>query len=115
MDRSDVDKSVVCSIATKPSQFEPILQWSNEIRSKRIIPLLSIHPADSDCAEKVKITKGEGFKGIKLHPFYQEFDIDEGGCSICMSCSARKSARSHAHRVTISLSLGSGRLTRQRY
>ena len=77
MDRSGVDKSVVCSIATKPSQFEPILQWSTEIRSERIIPLLSIHPADSDCAEKVRITKGEGFKGIKLHPFYQEFDIDE--------------------------------------
>ena len=78
MDRACIEKSVVCSIATKPSQFEPILQWSREIRSNRIIPLLSIHPADSECSEKVKITKGEGFTGIKLHPFYQEFSIDEG-------------------------------------
>ena len=78
MDRSCVEKSVVCSIATKPSQFEPILQWSREIRSERIIPLLSIHPADSECSEKVKITKGEGFAGVKLHPFYQGFNIDEG-------------------------------------
>lgn len=77
MERSGVAKSVVCSIATKPSQFEPILQWSKEIRSERIIPLLSVHPADSGYAEKIEIVKGEGFKGIKLHPFYQEFDIDE--------------------------------------
>lgn len=77
MDRSFVDKSVVCSIATRQSQFEPILKWSKHIRSDRIIPLLSIHPADPKCAEKIRITKGEGFKGIKLHPFYQAFDIGE--------------------------------------
>lgn len=77
MDRSGIEKSLVCSIATKPNQFEPILQWSREIRSERILPLLSIHPADKGYAEKIKITKGEGFKGIKLHPFYQEFDLDE--------------------------------------
>ena len=77
MDRSGIEKSVVCSIATRPSQFDPILQWSKEIRSDRIIPLLSLHPADTGYAEKLRITKEEGFKGIKLHPFYQEFDIDD--------------------------------------
>jgi predicted TIM-barrel fold metal-dependent hydrolase len=77
MDRCGIQKSVVCSIATKPSQFEPILQWSKTILSERIIPLLSFHPADPEYAEKIRTIKGEGFKGIKLHPFYQEFDIDE--------------------------------------
>lgn len=77
MDRAGIEKSLVCSIATRPSQFEPILQWSAEIRSDRIIPLLSVHPADPGYAEKIKIVKGEGFKGIKMHPFYQEFDMDE--------------------------------------
>jgi uncharacterized protein len=77
MDRSGVDKSVVCSIATKPSQFEPILEWSNAVRSERIIPLLSVHPSDPDCAEKIRIVKAEGFKGIKLHPYYQDFFIDD--------------------------------------
>ena len=77
MDRSGIEKSVVCSIATKPSQFEPILQWSRAIRSERIIPLLSLHPTDPAYAERIRTIKSEGFKGIKLHPFYQEFDMDE--------------------------------------
>ncbi len=77
MDRSDIEKSLVCSIATKPSQFEPILKWSKAIQSKRIIPLLSIHPDDPDYIEKIRIVRSEGFKGIKLHPYYQEFDMDE--------------------------------------
>jgi uncharacterized protein len=77
MDRSGIAKSVVCSIATKPSQFEPILQWSQTIRSERIIPLLSLHPADTAYEERLRTIKSEGFKGIKLHPFYQEFDMNE--------------------------------------
>ncbi len=77
MNRNGIEKSIVCSIATKPSQFEPILEWSKAIQSERIVPLPSIHPDDPDCEEKIKIVRGEGFKGIKLHPYYQEFDMDE--------------------------------------
>jgi len=77
MDSSGIDKSVVCSIATKPSQFDPIIEWSSSVRSDRIIPLLSVHPSDPDCSEKMKIVKAEGFKGIKLHPYYQDFFIDD--------------------------------------
>jgi uncharacterized protein len=77
MDRSGIAKSLVCSIATKPSQFDPILKWSKVVQSERIVPLLSIHPDDTDYIEKIKIVRSEGFKGIKLHPYYQEFDMDE--------------------------------------
>jgi uncharacterized protein len=77
MDSCAIDKSLVCSIATKPAQFDPIIEWSRSIRSDRIIPLLSVHPSDREYAEKIHIVKAEGFKGIKLHPFYQDFVIDE--------------------------------------
>jgi predicted TIM-barrel fold metal-dependent hydrolase len=77
MDNAGIQRSVVCSIATKPSQFYPILEWSKEITSDRIIPLPSIHPADDDLKDKVRIIHEYGFKGIKLHPYYQEFKIDE--------------------------------------
>lgn len=77
MDSCGIEKSVVCSIATRPSQFEPILAWSKKIRSGRIIPLLSIHPEDPAYAQKIRIVKGEGFKGIKMHPYYQDFDLDD--------------------------------------
>jgi len=77
MNRCGIEKSVVCSIATKPSQFDPILEWSESVRSERIIPLPSVHPDDPDVVEKVELVKKKGFKGIKLHPYYQSFDLDE--------------------------------------
>ncbi len=77
MDKSGIEKAVLCNIATKPEQFGSILKWSQKIRSDRIIPLLSVHPSDPKIKEHIKITKEEGFVGIKMHPFYQEFAIDE--------------------------------------
>ena len=41
MDRDGVEKSVICSIATRPSQFEAILSWSKQVRTERIIPFPS--------------------------------------------------------------------------
>ncbi len=77
MDRNNIEKSVVCSIATKPSQFEPILAWSKKIRSDRLVPFPSVHPDDPGAPEKVSWIKDEGFRGIKFHPYYQNFSIDE--------------------------------------
>lgn len=73
MDRAGIEKSVVCCIATKVEQFEPILSWCREIRSDRLIPFPSVHPADPRMAERIEQIACEGFLGIKLHPFYQNF------------------------------------------
>jgi predicted TIM-barrel fold metal-dependent hydrolase len=78
MDTYGIEKSVVCSIATRPSQFEPILKWCKEIQSERIIPFPSFHPEDPNFRERITEIKGEGFKGIKFHPYYQDFSLDEG-------------------------------------
>lgn len=78
MDRSGIEISVVASIATKPEQFEPILRWSKGIASDRLIPFPSIHPRDPRAAERVRIVHAEGLKGIKLHPYYQDCDVDDG-------------------------------------
>jgi predicted TIM-barrel fold metal-dependent hydrolase len=75
MDRAGIDRAVICSIATKPEQFGPILKWSREIASDRLIPLGSVHPADPDKAGRVRELKDAGMKGIKLHPYYQDFDL----------------------------------------
>ncbi|MBU0663515.1 MAG: amidohydrolase family protein [Proteobacteria bacterium] len=77
MDRAGITSSVVCSIATRPSQFEPIVAWSSAIQSPRLIPLPSIHPADADAVGHVFRLKNEGFRGIKMHPYYQDFSLDE--------------------------------------
>lgn len=77
MDEAGVDKSVVCSIATKPSQFLPIIEWSAAIRSERILPFPSIHPESPNWPEELDRIKEAGFKGIKMHPYYQHFFLDE--------------------------------------
>lgn len=77
MDSVGIEKSVICSIATKPKQYQPILDWSLQIQSERIIPLASVHPADADRNEHLKQIKNAGLKGIKMHPYYQEFYLDE--------------------------------------
>lgn len=77
MDNAGIQCSVVCSIATKPGQFDSILAWSTAIRSDRIIPLPSIHPEDTDIPGKLQHIREAGFRGIKMHPYYQNFFLDE--------------------------------------
>jgi len=77
MDKYGIEKSVVCSIATRPSQFDPILRWSSRVVSDRIMPFPSFHPFDVEFAERISRIKDEGFKGIKFHPYYQDFVIDD--------------------------------------
>jgi len=77
MDRSGIEKSVIGSIATKPSQFESILSWSRKIAGSRIIPFPSFHPAAPDRLEQIARIRAAGFKGIKMHPYYQNFYLDE--------------------------------------
>jgi predicted TIM-barrel fold metal-dependent hydrolase len=77
MDRCGIEKSIVCSIATKLSQFSPIFAWCKKIKSDRIIPFPSFHPEDPHFAERTRQIKQEGFKGIKFHPYYQDFNLDD--------------------------------------
>lgn len=77
MDLAGIDRSIICSIATKPEQFEAILNWSRQISNERLIPLPSIHPDDPHCVEHVYTVKHEGFIGIKMHPYYQSYSLNE--------------------------------------
>ncbi|MEW6220909.1 MAG: amidohydrolase family protein [Thermodesulfobacteriota bacterium] len=77
MDQNGIERSVLCSIATRPGQFEPILAWSQAIRSRRIIPLASVHPADPEALARIDRIADAGLVGLKMHPFYQEFWLDE--------------------------------------
>jgi predicted TIM-barrel fold metal-dependent hydrolase len=77
MDAAGIDAAFIASIATKPSQAEPILAWSEQIRSKRIIPLGSVHPASTGFRQEIAAIRKGGLPGIKLHPMYQDFTIDD--------------------------------------
>ncbi len=77
MDRAGIERSVVCSIATRPEQFHPILNWSQSIKSERIIPLPSVHPRDPEAMAHLVEIKDQGFIGLKMHPYYQDFLLDD--------------------------------------
>lgn len=79
MDEAGIATSVIASIATKPGHFASILEWSLDIASDRIVPLASIHPRDPDAVAHVHTVQEHGLKGVKLHPYYQEFDLDDPG------------------------------------
>ncbi len=76
MDRAGIDAAVICSIATKPSQFTPILEWSATIASSRLIPFASVHPEDPDMPSRVRTIQDAGLKGVKMHPYYQAYTLN---------------------------------------
>ncbi len=85
MDASGVGMAVVCPVATKPSQFEVILDRAKAVRdgelgeeaARRLVQLCSVHPADPDFASHVSQVAAAGFRGVKVHPFYQGFRLDD--------------------------------------
>lgn len=77
MDRAGIDASVVASIATRPGQFEAILRWSESIRSDRIVPFPSLCPVSPEAPAQVRRVAEAGFRGLKLHPYYQRFVVDD--------------------------------------
>lgn len=85
MDLAGVDKAVMLPIATKPTQFEVILKTAIAHRdgkvspraTGRIIPFASVHPADREVARHLEMIAAEGIKGLKFHPCYQNFRLDD--------------------------------------
>ena len=92
-----IDAAVICSIATKPTQFDVIMKWSEAIRNgafgeaaaRRAIPFLSVHPEDPERYRHIEQTARAGFKGIKFHPYYQRFELDSPGAIDLMDCARR--------------------------
>lgn len=77
MKQNNVDVSVVCNIATNAHQTESVNKFAIEIdKHPELVSFGSVHP-DSDYIYFLDMLKDNGIKGIKLHPDYQKFFIDE--------------------------------------
>jgi len=79
MDEAGIALSVVANIATRPSQMLPIFEFCRHIAGERIVPLISVHPDNSMNEIGVLFARAAeaGIKGVKLHPMYQGFAIDD--------------------------------------
>jgi predicted TIM-barrel fold metal-dependent hydrolase len=78
MEQSGVDKAVVLSVPTKPSQVETINNFLRPLLgSERFIPFAGVHPEHADPVGVIRRAAEEGFAGIKLHPIMQDFKPQE--------------------------------------
>ena len=75
---SGVDVSVTLPVITDPGQFTTTNRFAAKLNEEPDIAAFgAVHPDDEDIAGKLKTVKELGLKGIKIHPDYQDRDIDD--------------------------------------
>ena len=76
--RAGVDFAVVLPIVTNPKQSETINRVAKETNDENcgLYSFGSLHPADPDALSWVDKLAADGFKGIKLHPEFQDIYAD---------------------------------------
>ena len=83
--KAGIDLAVILPVATSPEQVEHVNERAaernrsmaaNAAAPGRLLSFAAIHPACEDAAAQLHKIKRMGFAGVKLHPVYQETDID---------------------------------------
>jgi uncharacterized protein len=77
MSNAGISCSVILPIATKPAQTLSINNWAIKTQRKGIVCFGTIHPEFMEWKKELRRIKDEGLKGVKLHPDYQEFFVDD--------------------------------------
>jgi predicted TIM-barrel fold metal-dependent hydrolase len=80
MNNSGVTRSVVCNIATNARQMTKVNDFAIETKNlyaDRLTPLGSIHPEAENRSEEIERLHNAGIPGLKLHPDYMGFRIDD--------------------------------------
>lgn len=77
MAKDGIDKSTVLAIATNEKQQTAVNDYIVSCKSEEIIPFGSVFPHSSNALEELQRIKEMGIKGIKLHPEYQQFFVDD--------------------------------------
>ena len=78
MARAGIDVSVVLNIATNPGQVANVNNWAIESnREEGIVSFGSVHPEYKDFKAEIKRLSANGVRGLKFHPDYQKFFVDE--------------------------------------
>ncbi|MDD6268824.1 MAG: amidohydrolase family protein [Oscillospiraceae bacterium] len=78
-DKAGLDGYLVCSTATHPAQSEAINTFISEVCNKypQCIGFAALHPYSETLEDEFERILKMPFKGIKLHPDFQEFNIDD--------------------------------------
>ena len=78
MAEDEVSMSVVLNISTNPSQQESVNNFAAEInKDDNLVAFGSVYPKSENVIEELERIKALGLLGVKLHPEYQEFFVDD--------------------------------------
>ena len=76
--KNNVDYAVVLNIATNPHQEKKVNDFAiSLLEKKNIIPFGSVHSDSPNALSELKRLAKAGIRGIKLHPDYQHFFVDD--------------------------------------
>jgi len=77
MDEWGVDRAVFHNIATKANQEQTINKFALSVNDPRLIPFAALHYQSDELSTTITTIKDQGFLGIKLHPDYEDFMVDD--------------------------------------
>lgn len=78
MDAGGVDIAVILSIATNARQQKSVNDFAAELnKNSRFVAFGSVHPDADDVFEELERIKDMGLQGVKFHPEYQQFYVDD--------------------------------------
>lgn len=92
MEKANIDRAVTLPVLTNPLKFDSVNRFAAEInsffenKSRRLISFASIHPECDEIDKKMAWIKNSGFKGVKIHPDYQETFINDEKYVRIMEC-----------------------------
>jgi uncharacterized protein len=77
MDKSGIDLSLISRITTKKENVTVVNEWLRNCSRPHIQSMATVHPDLPVASSDLKALRAHGFKGVKLHPDYQGFFVDD--------------------------------------
>ncbi len=76
MEEWGIDLDVVLPVVTKETQFMDVNTFMDSLDRDYFVPFGGIYPNSENWREQVDYVFSLGFKGIKFHAEFQDFDVD---------------------------------------
>jgi len=99
MKENKIDKLVVHATATKPEQVEVINDYVAGLTTRDIIGFGTLHQGYDAYEKELDRIKSLGLRGIKFHPIFQGFKIDDSAMYPIYRCIA-------AHKLPVLMHMG---------
>ncbi len=87
---NNIDKLVLCATATKPTQVQMINNYVSGLVGEHLIGLGTLHPDFEDIDGEIQRIIDLGLLGLKFHPIFQGFKIDEDKAMRMFECIGSK-------------------------